>query len=427
MEAEVIILAAGKGTRMKSDLPKALHEVCGKPLLWHSVSIARAVTKSVPIVVVGHREELVRKAFAGEKIRWVRQREQLGTAHAVLTARKALSSLKRPLVIINADQPLLPPEALQEMVKALKKKKVPCIVMTAELRERSGYGRVIRAQNGSIKKIIEERDASPREKMIEEVNGGAYVFDAKELFRALKKVNRNNVQREFYLTGAIAVFVRQGKKVLAHKVKCEESIYSVTTRWDIPKVSVILMGRKMKRLAQNGVTILSPEDTWIEMDVEIVKDSVIYPFTVIENGVRIGRSCVVGPFAHLRKGTALSDHSEVGNFVECKKTLMGAHSKAKHLSYLGDAVIGKKVNIGAGTICANYDGIRKHTTQIENGASVGSGTIFVAPVRMGKNAKTGAGAVVARGKNIPNGETHVGIPARRLKNKPRTSRRTAGG
>jgi bifunctional UDP-N-acetylglucosamine pyrophosphorylase/glucosamine-1-phosphate N-acetyltransferase len=421
MEAEIILLAAGKGVRMRSDLPKALHEVCGKPLLWHSISIARRVTKSIPIVVVGHREELVRKEFAGEKIRWVRQKEQLGTAHAVLAAKRALTSLNMPAVIINADQPLLPPNALKEMVRTAKKSKAVCIVMTAELKEPAGYGRVIRAQDGSIKRIIEERDATPQEKMIKEVNGGAYVFDGKELFAALKKVSRNNAQKEYYLTDVIPIFVKQGKKVLAHKVECEESVYSVTTRWDIPTVSVVLLGRKMKRLAESGVTILSPEDTWIEMDVEIGRDSVIFPFTVIENGVKIGRSCEVGPFAHLRKGTALSDHSEVGNFVECKKTLMGTHSKAKHLSYLGDAVIGRKVNIGAGTICANYDGIRKYTTHIENGASVGSGTIFVAPVRMGKNAVTGAGAVVARGKNIPNGETHIGIPAKRMKTKPRTS------
>jgi bifunctional UDP-N-acetylglucosamine pyrophosphorylase/glucosamine-1-phosphate N-acetyltransferase len=420
MEAEIIILAAGKGVRMKSDLPKALHKVCGKPLLWHSISIARKVTGSTPIVVIGHREELVRKAFEGEKVRWVRQKEQLGTAHAVLAAKKALSSRKKYLVVINADQPLLPPDALKEMLRTARKRRAACIVMTAELAERSGYGRVIRAQDTSVKKIVEERDASRQEKMIKEVNGGAYVFDARELFAALKKVNRNNAQREYYLTDVIPIFVKQGKKVLAKKVECEESIYSVTTRWDIPTVSVILMGRKMKRLAESGVTILSPEDTWIEMDVEIGQDSVIYPFTVIENGVRIGKSCEVGPFAHLRRGTVLSDHSEIGNFVECKKTLMGAHSKAKHLSYLGDAVIGKKVNIGAGTICANYDGIRKYTTHIENGASVGSGTIFVAPVRMGKNAVTGAGAVVARGKNIPNGETHVGIPAKRI-SKPRSS------
>jgi bifunctional UDP-N-acetylglucosamine pyrophosphorylase/glucosamine-1-phosphate N-acetyltransferase len=421
MEAEVIILAAGKGTRMKSALPKALHEVCGKPLLWHSISIARGVTKPIPIVVVGHREELVRKAFQSEKIRWVRQRKQLGTAHAVLTARRALGSLKKPLVIINADQPLLSPEALKEMIKTAGKSRAACVAMTAQLAEPSGYGRVIRAQNGSIRKIVEERDASPQEKMIREVNGGAYVFDAKELFRALKKVNRNNEQKEYYLSHAIAILAAEGKRVLAHKVEREECVYSVTTREDIPKISGIIMRRTIERLSENGVTIVDPQNTYIEPDVVIGQGSVIFPFTVIENGVRIGRSCEVGPFAHLRKGTALSDHSEVGNFVECKKTLMGAHSKAKHLSYLGDAIIGKKVNIGAGTICANYDGIRKYTTHIDDGASVGSGTIFVAPVRMGKNAVTGAGAVVARRKNIPDGETQVGIPARRLKNKPRTS------
>ncbi|MFH1422620.1 MAG: NTP transferase domain-containing protein [Planctomycetota bacterium] len=415
MKPNVVILAAGKGTRMKSSLPKVMHNICGKPLLWYSICIARAVSKSEPIVVIGHKAELVQKELEGEKIRWVKQKGQLGTGHAVLACENILKSSKESVVVLNADLPLLQPEALVEMIKKQRKKHAACVVMTTNIKNPFGYGRILRSQDGSVSKIVEERDSTGLEKTIMEVNSGAYVFDCVERFKALKKVKTDNAQKEYYLPDALAVFVKSGKKVLAHKVEDEKTVYSVTTRWDLPNISSIIMLYKMKRLAESGVTIVSPQNTIIDVDVEIGAETIIYPFTVIESGVKIGQFCKVGPFSHLRKGSILEDYAEIGNFVECKKTTLGAYSKAKHLSYLGDAIIGKKVNIGAGTICANYDGKNKHVTKIDDGAHVGSGTVFVAPVKMGKNAVTGAGAIVTRNKDIPDGETHIGVPAKQRK------------
>jgi len=411
--ADVIVLAAGRGTRMKGDEPKVLHDLCGRPMLAYILDTAEKISSRSPIVVVGYAQDKVRKAFSERDVRWVTQDEQKGTGHAVMSCREELEKNEEPVVIVNADQPIIAAERLLEMLHIYEQEKPGAVMLTAELDDPKNYGRIVRSKDGVFKRIIEEHDAKPDEREIKEVNGGAYVFDRKMLLEKLRNLDTNNAQGEYYLTDVVHQLAAGENGVKAFVTPCCEEIMSVTTRWDIQKVWPVVMGRYMKHLAEEcGVTVVAPENTYIEPGAEIGQDTVIYPFTYIEKEVKIGTHCKVGPFSHIRKGTILKDRAEIGNFTETKNTVLGEGSKAKHLSYLGDAVIGDKANIGAGTICANYDGKNKHRTEIGDGTHVGSGTIFVAPVRTGRNAVTGAGAVVTSGRHISDDETVVGIPAK---------------
>ncbi len=415
---EVVILAAGKGTRMKGDGAKVLHGVCGRPMLEYVLDVATAISEGAPVVVVGHEEEKVQETFSGRDLRWVLQGRQLGTGHAVLSCREELEKGSGPVVVLNGDQPLLSAQVLLEMLGIFEREEPGAVVLTAVLEDPANYGRIVRNENRRLVRIVEEHDAGPEEREIREVNGGAYVFNRLTLLEKLQELDTDNAQGEYYLTDVIHQML-DGKgfhQVIPYVTDNSQEILSVTTRWDIPKIAGLLMDRYLRHLAQDcGVTIVSPENTYIEPGAQIGHDTIILPFTFIERDVRIGSHCKVGPFSHLRAGTVLADRAEIGNFTETKKTVVGEGSKAKHLSYLGDAIIGKKVNIGAGTICANYDGKRKHQTVIDDGTHVGSGTVFVAPVKTGRNAVTGAGAVVTAGKDVPDGETVVGVPAEPLK------------
>jgi bifunctional UDP-N-acetylglucosamine pyrophosphorylase/glucosamine-1-phosphate N-acetyltransferase len=401
---------------MKGEDIKVLHDMAGKPMLAHVLEVAQAVCERPPLVVVGYGMDKVRETFSDVEVRWVEQREQLGTGHAVLVCRDELEKGKGPVIVLNADQPLIPAGRLEGMLHIFEQEEPGAVVLTAELEEPTNYGRIVRDEEGQLQRIVEEHDASTEEKKIREVSGGAYVFDREVLLEKLHNLGTDNAQGEYYLTDVVHQLIAEDVAVIPFVTPCCEEIFSVTTRWDIQKLWPVLMGRYMKYLAEEcGVTIVAPENTYIELGVEIGHDTVILPFTYINKNVKIGAHCRVGPFSHLRKGTMLADYAEVGNFTETKNTKLGEGSKAKHLSYLGDAEIGKKVNIGAGTICANYDGRNKHKTEIGDGTHVGSGTIFVAPVKTGKDSVTGAGAVITSGKDVANGETVVGIPAQPLK------------
>lgn len=411
-QIDVIVLAAGKGTRMKGEDLKVLHDICGRPMLAYALDAARAIGSGAPAVVIGHGMDRVRDAFGDQEVRWVEQREQLGTGHAVLACRDELAGGEGPVAVLNADQPLIPAGRLEGMLHLFEQEKPGAVMLTAELEDPANYGRIVRDEDGGFVCIVEEHDASPEQRGIVEVNGGAYVFDRAELFDKLQNLNTDNAQGEYYLTDVVHQMVSGQAAVIPFVTPCGEEILSVTTRWDIQKIWPVLMGRHMRYLAEEcGVTIVAPEYTYIEPGVQVGHDTTVYPFSYVERGVKIGRHCKVGPFSHLRKGTVLEDGAEVGNFTETKNTVLGEGSKAKHLSYLGDAHIGKKVNVGAGTICANYDGRKKHRTEIGDGTHVGSGTIFVAPVKTGKGAVTGAGAVVTSGKDVADGDTVIGVPA----------------
>ncbi|MEW6026190.1 MAG: NTP transferase domain-containing protein [Planctomycetota bacterium] len=409
-----VVLAAGKGTRMSSPHPKVLQEICGKPLLYYTFKTLRELGGLEDIyVVVGHEREKVKDSFSGENVRWVTQDELKGSGDALNRTRPFLESFGGLILVLCGDTPLLNAGLLKELIQAHLSENAVATVLTCELDDPAAYGRILRDRKGNVKSIVEAKDAGEKEKKIKEINSGTYVFDA-GVFRALGKVKPNPANGEYYLTTVIDILAKEGKKIKGFKADNPSECLGVNTFDELNAAGAIMRRRIINGFIKEGVIVVAPENTYIEEGAAIGRDTVIYPFTVIHSGVTIGSGCEVGPFSHLRGGTVLEDGAEVGNFTEAKKTRLGRHSKAKHLSYLGDAIIGDNVNIGAGTITANYDGVRKEQTVIEDGASTGSGTILVAPVKMGRNSRTGAGAVVTRGKNVESGATVVGIPAKEI-------------
>jgi bifunctional UDP-N-acetylglucosamine pyrophosphorylase / glucosamine-1-phosphate N-acetyltransferase len=414
----VILLAAGKGVRMQSDrLPKVLQEMCGLPLLAYPLRVARAQDPVKVAVVVGFRRELVMRAFRDEPIVWAVQEEQRGTGHAALTGLEAIQDFDGDALIINGDLPHLNPATVQAFVAAHVESGADGTIMVCNKADPTGYGRIMRDAAGRAYDVIEERDATPEIRAMREINVGLYVYRAPVLREALAEVRPHNAQGEYYLTDAFPLLVKRGGKAGTFLLRDEREIEQISSRADLARSSRWFFQAACEHHMARGVTIVSPETTFIDQDVEIGEDTVVLPFCVIRRGVRIGKGCEVGPFAHLRPGTVIEDTAEVGNFVEVKNSVLGKGTKAKHLSYLGDGQIGPGVNIGAGTIFANYDGKAKHKTIVEAGAFVGSGSILVAPVTIGKGAVTGAGAVVTRGKNVPAGSVVAGVPARPLEKK----------
>lgn len=400
---------------MKSERAKVLHEILGKPVLEFVLRNLRDAGVSDITVVVGHQAEEVRKAAPG--CRFVEQKEQKGTGHAVQQAEEQLRGFGGAVFVVAGDAPLIQGRTLMRMLDEHRLNKRSATFLSACLEDPSGYGRVVREKATSkFLRLVEDVDAGPEEKNISEVNSGAYVFTAPDLFEALREVKPDNKKGELYLTDVLKLLLARGKTVDVVRSMVPEEIYGINSRRDLVAATNFLRWRVLERHMDAGVTIVDPSTTFIEEDVEIGRDTVIEPFTVIRGGVKIGAGCEVGPFAQLRAGTVLEDGAEIGNFVEVKKSRIGAHSKAKHLSYLGDATLGANVNIGAGTITANYDGKNKHATVIEDGVHIGSNTVLVAPVKIGKGAKTGAGAVVVRGEVAP-GATVAGVPARPLRAK----------
>ncbi|MDZ4774420.1 MAG: NTP transferase domain-containing protein [Planctomycetota bacterium] len=415
----VVILAAGMGKRMKSARPKVLHALCGRPLIGWVVDQAQALDPQRIVVVVGHGADEVEAALAAtgqkERVTFVRQEPQQGTGHALQCCLPALGKDPGVVVVLYGDMPLLRPESLQALLQMQRESaRGGAALLTATPDNPRGFGRIVRADDDSVVKIVEDKDASADEKEITEVNLGVYAFDGKELVARLPKLESKNAQGEYYLTDVIGMLVSAKKPVAALEIEDVEETIGINTLADLAEARWVAQLRILEKHLENGVQIEDPATTYIDHGVTIGVGTKILPCTVIRSGVVIGEHCEVGPFAQLRAGTVLEDGAEIGNFTECKNTRMGAHSKAKHLAYLGDAKIGAKTNIGAGTIFANYDGKAKHTTIVGDKVFVGSGTVIVAPNTIPSGVTTGAGAIVVKNSAIQADETWVGIPARAL-------------
>ncbi len=428
-------MAAGLGKRMKSKLAKVLHPVAGRPMVLYAVDLAQQLAGERVAVVVGYQGKDVRTAIEASESRIpvmiVEQTQQLGTGHAVQQARDVFRRLGKTLstyLILNGDTPLLHMETLRALLRLHHDERAAVTLLTATVEDPSGYGRVVRARDGRAQKIVEDRDATGGEKQIREINVGTYVMDGLFLFDALDKLQPRNAQGEYYLTDLVALAVERGLRVSALAVREAVEGMGINTREQLAAAEQAIRRRICARWMQEGVTLRNPATTSIDADVVIGRDTVIYPDVTLEGNTTIGEDCIIrsqtritdsvlghrvvvqdhcviresrleddaaiGPFAHLRPGAVLRRAAKVGNFVEMKKAELGEGSKANHLSYLGDAKIGKGVNIGAGTITCNYDGTQKHETVIGDDVFVGSDTQFVAPVTIGKGAVIAAGATI---------------------------------
>lgn len=411
MKISAIVLAAGEGKRMRSGIPKVLHCIAGIPMVLLVIDTLRKIGLDRIVVVAGDK---IRKILP-DYVSVVDQGEPLGTGHAVSCTRGFFSKYGGDLLVTCADMPLVKQDTIRKLVTAHKKSGVSCTIMTGILDDPSGYGRIIRDSDGNVTQILEDSDSSKSIKKIKEVNSGMYCFRPKDLFKVLPLVNKKNRQREFYLTDTVAILIKKGYKVKAFCTGDSTEVFGINSRKDLAVANRIMNNRILDIHMARGVTIVDPNTTYIDIRARIGKDTVINPFTVIRGDVRIGEHCEVGPFTHLRDKTVLKNGAEIGNFVEVKKTIVGKHTKAKHLTYLGDTIIGKHVNVGAGTITANYDGKDKYKTIIKDGAFIGTHTTLVAPVIIGRSAVTGAGSVVLRNRNVPANTVVVGVPARVLK------------
>jgi bifunctional UDP-N-acetylglucosamine pyrophosphorylase/glucosamine-1-phosphate N-acetyltransferase len=428
---EVIILAAGLGTRMKSSTIKILHRAAGRPIIDYVLDLASQLCAQPPVMVIGHQREAVQNAV-GDRARFALQEEQLGTGHAVLQAAPFVSG--KHVLILSGDVPLTRPETLQRLLDEHERAGNALTLLTMKLPDPGMYGRVVRDGN-QVQRIVEAKDASDSEKQIDEVNAGIYVFDGEHLFDNLRNLSNQNAQGEYYLTDLLQTLRERGHRVGALIVDDPVEALGVNSRADLAQVESEIQRRVVEKLMREGVTFRNPATVVIDSMVTIGADTVVYPFATIEGSTTIGRDCViepgvhllnvrigdnvhvktgtvaedaiiedeaaVGPYAHLRPGSQLGRRVKVGNFVETKKAVFGEGAKASHLSYIGDADVGADVNIGAGTITCNYDGVHKNKTILEDGVFIGSDTQLVAPVRVGKGAYVGAGSTIT--KDVPPG------------------------
>ena len=427
----VICLAAGLGKRTKVSTPKVLLPLCGRSL---AASAMRAVAELAPdraVVVLHHQRERVQRELAREldgafgRLDFVDQGEPKGTGHAVQAGMRALDGFVGDVLVVYGDCPLMTAETLRELREL--RGRAPCSALTAYPDDPHGLGRILRDAGGRFVGIREQKDCSPEEDAIDEVNCGFYCFDSEALRPALARLEPNNAQGEYYLTDVIADFVSQGHELPTLEAEDVHEVHGVNSLADLAVAQALMQERILLTHLANGVLIVDPAATWIDHDVEIGADTVLLPGTVIGRGCRVGRGCEVGPFAHLRAGTVLEDGAQLGNFVEAKKTRMGAGAKAKHLTYLGDATVGAGANIGCGTITANYDGVKKHETKIGARAFVGSGTVLCAPAEVGDDAMTAAGAIVKPGTRIGARELWLGVPARYLRQRELPPAKGQGG
>ena len=411
---QAIILAAGEGTRMKSELPKVLHPICGRPMLSYALDLVGSAGIKQPIVVLGHGAEQVKPRLPKE-VRVVIQAKQLGTGDAVLSAKKLLNANAGPVLILYADTPLLRRTTVQKLVEAHFKTSAACTLLTAHLADPSGYGRIVRNETGQITGIIEEAEANTAQRAIREINVGPLVCNAASLLEALTVVKPSTSKKEIYLTDIIShIAAQEGAKIQAVKVEEIAEALGINSRTDLARAIGVIRQRIVDAHLHNGVTIIDPQTTFIDHGVTIGVDTTIHPYTVIETGVAIGKRCSIGPFARLRSGVTVGEQARVGNFVELVRTKIGPRVRVGHVTYLGDATVDEDVNIGAGTITANYDGKEKHETHIGKGAFIGSDTVLIAPVKVGAGAVTGAGSVVPKDHDIPAHGVVVGVPARPL-------------
>jgi len=407
-----IILAAGAGTRMKSKIPKPLHPVFSKTMLEHLIESVRAAGIRDIVLVLGHGIGEVKKKFSEFKI--AHQKKQLGSGDAINSARKYFRSYEGDILVLYSDTPLLKKDTLRKLIATHKRGGFGCTVLTANVGSPEGYGRVVR-ENNRITRITEEKDADGSEKKINEINIGTYVFDKAGLFTNIDRIKMNPKKKEYYLTDIINILNEKNAKIGSYKTADLTEGLGINSRVGLSDAHRILNERTLKKLMEKGVTVVDPATTKIDPGAKIGKDTVIYPNTIIEKETEIAGDCRIGPFARIRPGTKISKGAEVGNFVELVRTEIGSGSKIKHMTYLGDSVVGKRVNVGAGTITANYDGRKKNKTIIEDNAFIGVGAILIAPVRVGRGAVVGAGSVVTKKRDVPAGKTVAGVPAKILK------------
>ena len=437
-EMVAVILAAGKGTRMKSALPKVLHMVGGRPMLRHVMNAATQAGAKRTLVVVGFGGDQV-QAEIGAAAEYVVQAEQLGTGHAMMQAQPALDGFGGTVLLLCGDTPLLTGKTLQQLVTAHQQSGAAATVLTATPADATGYGRILRDEAGRVVGIVEQKDATEAQKRIGEINTGIYCFEAVPLFAALAGLTCNNAQAEYYLTDVLAILAQAGQRVGAVEVTDFQETLGINSRLQLAEAEKILRQRKLLELMDSGVTVMDPASTFVDASVSIGEDTVLYPFTWLEGETTIGRDCrigpnsriadsqlgdavtlhfsyaheckiaegvTVGPYVHLRPDAELAAGVKVGNFVEVKNSRVGAGSKLPHLSYIGDADIGSGVNIGCGTITVNYDGKKKHRTVVEDTAFVGCNSNLVAPVSVGAGAYIAAGSTIT--KDVPAGALGVG-------------------
>ena len=411
-----VILAAGLGTRMKSEVPKVLHRLGSMSILGRTIHTLKEAGVVDIIVIIGHKADMVEEIFNNDGIRFVRQPKLLGSGDAVAQAVGYLDKEKGSILVTYGDTPLILSETYWRLVQAHDKSKASCTLLTCHLPDTPPYGRIVRNNDGKILKIVEEKDATYEEKKITEVNVGTYCFRNAHLKEYIRDIEINKKKKEFYLTDIADILVQNKKKVISEHCDSEEAI-GINTRGDLAVANKIINRRTLQKLMDSGVAVVDPDTTFIDERAKIGKDTTILPSTVIGKDVNIASWCKIGPFARIRPGTKLAPGVEIGNYVEICRTEIGEKSKVKHHTYLGDTTIGCNVNIGAGTITANYDGKEKHKTVIEDDAFIGVGAMLIAPVKIGKGATVGAGSVVTKNKNVPAGQTVVGIPAKPLKAK----------
>jgi bifunctional UDP-N-acetylglucosamine pyrophosphorylase/glucosamine-1-phosphate N-acetyltransferase len=445
MKISAVLLAAGQGTRMNSDFPKVLHPLCGKPMVWHVLDALKSIATEKPVVVVGHGAEAV-KEYVQDSAECVLQEPQLGTAHAALQAESLLKGKTDYVIVTYADMPLLRAETFQRLFETQRLNSGPLSLLTVFADDPREFGRIVRNADGSINAIVEEYVATAEQREIKELNVGAYCFRADWLWEALHRIEKNPRKGEYYLTDVVGLAVKDGLPVQAVLHDDFVETIGINTRVHLSEAEAALRARINREHMLNGVSMMDPASTYIEIGVKIGKDTTIMPNTYIHGNTFIGERNVIGPntiirnttigngckilasvmegavleddvemgpFARLRKGAHLKSHVHMGNFGEVKDSTLQEGVKMGHFSYVGNAVIGERTNIGAGTITCNYDGEKKHPTEIGEDAFIGSDTMLVAPVKLGAGAHTGAGAVVT--KNVPDDTLVVGMPARAIR------------
>ncbi len=438
LDLVTVILAAGKGTRMKSKLPKVLHKAAGKPMLQHVLDAAKNAGARRNIVVVGFGGDQVREAM-GEQAEFVVQTEQLGTGHAVRQAEPLLRDEKGTVVVLCGDTPLVTSELIAALYEGHKAAGAKATVLTAIMPDATGYGRIIRTPEGEVARIVEQKDASEEELRVREVNSGIYCFECQELFAALAKVGCENAQAEYYLPDVLGILREQGEKIWAVAAEDYEATLGINSRAQLAGAEKILRRRKNIELMDKGVTLMDPDSTFVDADVEVGADTVIYPFTWLEGSTVVGEDCqlgpnsrfsdakigdgvcaqftyghectidsgvIMGPYVHIRPNSHIFNDVKIGNFVEVKNSNVGQGTKLPHLQYIGDSDVGAGVNLGCGTVTVNYDGKLKHRTSIGSNAFVGCNTSLVAPVSVGEGAYIGAGSVIT--KDVPAGSLAIG-------------------
>ena len=431
-----IILAAGKGTRMKSDLVKVLHPILGLPMLSYPIDLSvNGIKAEKTIVVIGFQADRIKERFQDPRVQFALQGEQLGTGHAVLQAIPFLKSFTGTVLILCGDVPLVKAETLHSFIDAFHEKGSSLSVLTTVVEQPFGYGRILRSEEGWLERIVEEKDATEEERLIREINTGIYCVKASLLIQELREIGQKNVQGEYYLTDLVEIARKKGLRCSAHWVADAVEVMGINTRVDLAVANEVLRQEKLKELMLSGVTVVDPKTTYADRTVEVGRDTVLYPNCTLQGTTRIGERCVIesnskisdsiigdevtirsnsviteskveegasiGPFAHLRPLSEVKTKAKIGNFVEVKKSVIGRGSKANHLTYIGDSMVGEEVNIGAGTITCNYDGFEKHPTIIGDRVFVGSNVELVAPVKVGDRSSIGAGTTVT--KDVPEG------------------------